>query len=53
MLFIYKALDQDGKKKDGTIDALNKTSRHLLFKEEGLLSSLKGDEKKSIFKVHF
>lgn len=54
MLFIYKALDQDGKKKDGTIDALNKTVAIAALQRRGLIVvSLKGDEKKSIFKGTF
>ncbi|MCC7469990.1 MAG: type II secretion system protein GspF, partial [Bacteroidetes bacterium] len=44
MLFIYKALDQDGKKKDGTIDALNKTVAIAALQRRGLIVvSLKGD----------
>ncbi len=50
MLFIYKALDADGKKKDGSIDALNKTVAISALQRRGLIVvSLKGEEKKSIF----
>lgn len=50
MLFQYKALDQDGKKKDGSIDALNKTVAISALQRRGLIVvSIKGDEQKSIF----
>jgi type II secretory pathway component PulF len=47
MLFQYKALDQNGKKKDGTVDALNKTVAISALQRRGLIVvSLKGEEKK-------
>lgn len=50
MLFQYKALDQDGKKKEGSIDALNKTVAIAALQRRGLIVvALKGDEKKSFF----
>ncbi len=50
MLFQYKALEQDGKKKEGTIDALNKTVAISALQRRGLIVvSLKGDDKKSLF----
>ena len=54
MLFKYKALDQDGKKKDGSIDALNKTVAISALQRRGLIVvSLKGEESKSFFKGTF
>lgn len=54
MLFKYKALDQEGKKKDGSIDALNKTVAISALQRRGLIVvSLKGEESKSIFKGTF
>lgn len=54
MLFKYKALDQEGKKKDGTIDALNKTVAISALQRRGLIVvSLKGEESKSILKGTF
>ncbi len=54
MLFKYKALDQEGKKKDGTIDALNKTVAISALQRRGLIVvSLKGEESKSFFKGTF
>jgi type IV pilus assembly protein PilC len=54
MLFKYKALDQAGKKKEGTIDALNKTVAIAALQRRGLIVvSLKGDEDKSIFRGTF
>lgn len=54
MLFKYKALDQEGKKKDGSVDALNKTVAISALQRRGLIVvSLKGDETKSIFKGTF
>lgn len=54
MLFKYKALDQDGKKKDGTIDALNKTVAISALQRRGLIIvSLVGEEKKSFLKGTF
>lgn len=54
MLFRYKALDADGKKKDGSIDALNKTVAISALQRRGLIVvALKGDEQKSIFKGTF
>lgn len=54
MLFKYKALDQAGKKKEGTIDALNKTVAISALQRRGLIVvSLKGDEDKSIFRGTF
>jgi type IV pilus assembly protein PilC len=50
MLFQYKALDQEGKKKEGSVDALNKTVAIAALQRRGLIVvSLKGDEKKSFF----
>lgn len=50
MLFLYKALDQEGKKKEGSVDALNKTVAIAALQRRGLIIvSLKGDEKKSFF----
>lgn len=54
MLFKYKALDQEGKKKDGSIDALNKTVAISALQRRGLIVvSLKGEESKSFFKGTF
>lgn len=54
MLFKYKALEADGKKKDGTVDALNKTVAISALQRRGLIVvSLKGDESKSILKGTF
>jgi type IV pilus assembly protein PilC len=54
MLFQYKALDQNGKKKDGTVDALNKTVAISALQRRGLIVvSLKGEEKKSFLKGTF
>jgi type IV pilus assembly protein PilC len=54
MLFTYKALDQEGKKKDGSIDALNKTVAISALQRRGLIVvSLKGEEHKSILKGTF
>ncbi len=54
MLFKYKALDQAGKKKEGTIDALNKTVAIAALQRRSLIVvSLKGDEDKSIFRGTF
>lgn len=54
MLFKYKALDADGKKKDGSIDALNKTVAISALQRRGLIVvSLKGEEDKSIFRGTF
>ncbi len=54
MLFKYKALDQDGKKKDGAIDALNKTVAISALQRRGLIVvSIKGDEDKSVFRGTF
>lgn len=54
MLFKYKALDQAGKKKEGTIDALNKTVAISALQRRGLIVvSLKGDEDKSLFRGTF
>lgn len=54
MLFQYKALDQAGKKKEGSIDALNKTVAISALQRRGLIVvSLKGDEKKSVLKGTF
>lgn len=48
MLFTYKALDQEGKKKEGSIDALNKTVAISALQRRGLIVvNLKGEEEKS------
>lgn len=48
MLFTYKALDQEGKKKEGSIDALNKTVAIAALQRRGLIVvNLKGEEEKS------
>ncbi len=48
MLFTYKALDQEGKKKDGTIDALNKTVAISALQRRGLIVvNLRGEQEKS------
>ncbi len=54
MLFKYKALEGDGKKKDGSIDALNKTVAISALQRRGLIVvSIKGEESKSLFKGTF
>jgi type IV pilus assembly protein PilC len=54
MLFKYKALDQEGKKKDGDIDALNKTVAISALQRRGLIVvSLKGEESKSLLRGTF
>jgi type IV pilus assembly protein PilC len=54
MLFTYKALEGDGKKKDGSIDALNKTVAISALQRRGLIVvSIKGEESKSLFKGTF
>ncbi len=48
MLFTYKALDQEGKKKEGSIDALNKTVAISALQRRGLIVvNLHGEEEKS------
>jgi len=48
MLFQYKALDQEGKKKEGSVDALNKTVAIAALQRRGLIVvNLKGEEEKS------
>lgn len=48
MLFKYKALDQEGKKKEGSIDALNKTVAISALQRRGLIVvNIKGEEEKS------
>lgn len=54
MLFTYKALDQEGKKKEGSIDALNKTVAIAALQRRGLIVvNLKGEEEKSILSGTF
>lgn len=54
MLFKYKALDQEGKKKEGSIDALNKTVAISALQRRGfIVVSLKGDDDKSLFQGTF
>lgn len=54
MLFKYKALDQEGKKKEGTIDALNKTVAIAALQRRGLIVvGLKGEEEKSFIRGTF
>lgn len=54
MLFKYKVLDQEGKKKDGSIDALNKTVAISALQRRGfIVVSLKGEESKSFLRGTF
>lgn len=54
MLFKYKALDQDGKKKEGSIDALNKTVAISALQRRGLIVvSIHGEEKKGVLQGTF
>lgn len=48
MLFTYKALDQEGKKKEGSVDALNKTVAISALQRRGLIVvNIRGEEEKS------
>lgn len=54
MLFTYKALDQEGKKKEGSIDALNKTVAISALQRRGLIVvNLHGEEEKSFLSGTF
>jgi type IV pilus assembly protein PilC len=54
MLFTYQALDQTGAKKNGTIDALNKTVAIGALQRRGLIVvSIKGEEDKGILQMTF
>lgn len=54
MLFTYKALTKEGEKKEGAIDAVNKTVAISALQERGLIVvSIKGDEKKSFLELDF
>lgn len=53
MLFTYQALDQAGAKKDGTIDALNKTVAIGALQRRGLIVvSIKGEEDKGVLQMN-
>lgn len=53
MLFTYQALDQSGAKKNGTIDALNKTVAIGALQRRGLIViSIKGEEEKSVLQMN-
>lgn len=50
MLFTYKALTKEGEKKEGTIDAINKTVAISALQERGLIVvAIKGNEDKKSF----
>ncbi len=54
MLFNYQALDQTGAKKNGTIDALNKTVAIGALQRRGLIVvSIKGEEDKGVLQMTF
>ncbi|MEZ4103214.1 MAG: type II secretion system F family protein [Candidatus Paceibacterota bacterium] len=54
MLFKYTALDKNGKKSQGEIDAVNKTvAISALQRRDLIVVTIKGDQEKSVFKTSF